>query len=286
MPTVDVARRLPARVLITGGAGCVAGWLVRTAPTDVQLHVTEHRTPVPPDVGAVARVHRTDLRRSDEVLQRIVGIRPEVILHTAYVQSERAAIVDATQAVARAAQVVGASLVHLSTDVVFAGDRPPYDETATPDATSDYGRWKAEAERRSRIALPDVCTTRTSLVVSLDPPDRISAGLADALAAGREVPLFFDEMRLPIRAEDLAAELWRIVALPREERAGVWHLPGPEHMSRLELGRRVAALLGLDAASIRPTSAAAVAPGRPRDPALVGSRRARLGVGLRAVDAR
>ncbi|MCB1266927.1 MAG: sugar nucleotide-binding protein, partial [Microthrixaceae bacterium] len=121
------------RVFVTGGAGTVAGWLVRTAPAAIDLHVTEHRTLVPDGVRTRASVHRLDLRRRDEVERRISEIAPDVVVHTAYVQDEPAAIVDATAAVAAAAASVGASMLQLSTDVVFAGDRPPYDESSEPD---------------------------------------------------------------------------------------------------------------------------------------------------------
>ncbi|UDY36946.1 sugar nucleotide-binding protein [Dermatobacter hominis] len=279
-----MATRSPRRVLVTGGAGNVAGWLARTVPGDVELHVTRHRTPVPVDVAAVATVHGAELTDAAATVELVRAVRPEVVVHTAYVQSDRAAIVDATASVAGAAADVGASLVHLSTDVVFAGDRPPYAEDAPTDPITDYGRWKVEAERAAREALPDVCTTRTSLVVSTDPMDRSTGALAAALATGQEVRLFHDELRQPIRADDLAAELWALVALDRARRAGAWHLPGPEHLSRLELGLRLAARLGLDAGPVVATSAADHATPRPRDPELMGARRVELGVRLRPVD--
>ena len=47
------------------------------------------------------------------------------------------------------------------------------------------------------------------------------------LRAGEDVTLFSDEYREPIRADDLAAELWALAAMPTGERAGIWHLPAP-----------------------------------------------------------
>ncbi len=275
----------PDRVLVTGGAGHVAGWFVRTAPPGVDLHVTEHRTPVPDEVRARVRVHRVDLEDADATKRCLDAVRPDVVLHTAYAQSRRAAIVDATASVAAAAAATGAAVVHQSTDVVFAGDRPPYAEDDPVDPISEYGRWKAASEVAARAVVPDLCTTRTSLVVATDPPDRSTAALAAALRTGEEVRLFHDELRQPIRSDDLAAELWALVALDREDRAGTWHLPGPEHLSRLELGRRLAASLGLDASGIVAASAASFPTPRARDPFLVGERRSALGVALRPVGA-
>ena len=106
-----------------------------------------------------------------------------------------------------------------------------------------------------------------------------------ALRSGTAVTLFTDEMRQPIRAEDLAAEIWDMVMLDRDQRAGVWHLPGPERMDRHALGVRLATRLGLDPSAFAVALAADVAPERPRDPELVAERRRQLSVRLRPVDA-
>ncbi len=166
-------------------------------------------------------------------------------MHTAYSMTGRASIIDATANVAAGCRSTGAALVHLSTDAVFAGDDPPYVETDPPRPITDYGRWKAAAEAIASELVPDVCITRTSLVVSLDPPDPATAWLLAAVRAGERPTLFSDEWRTPVRAADLAAALWALLALDRADRAGVWHLPGPEVLSRRQIGARVLAALGL-----------------------------------------
>lgn len=280
---VDVTDRR-VRVLVTGGAGNVAGWLVRTAPEEVEVHVTEHVTAVPVAVRDIATVHSVDLRDEAATAAVFHTLRPDVVIHAAYVQDCRDGIVDATRSVAACAARCGASLVHLSTDVVFSGDRPPYTETDEPDPISDYGRWKAEAERCSASAVPDVCIVRISMAVSLDPPDRVTATLLAALRSGDDVTLFDDEMRQPIRTVDLARELWSLVSVDRMRRAGVWHLPGPEHLSRMALGLRMARLAGVPTATVRSASASTHPVPRPRDPELSSVRRGTLGVTLMAVD--
>jgi len=275
----------PARVLVTGGAGNLGGWLVRTAGPDVDLHVTERVTSVPADVAARAAVHRIDVGDAGALARLVAAIAPDVVIHTAYAMDDRAAIVDATHNVAAATAAVDASLVHLSTDVVFAGDAPPYGERDPLDPTTDYGRWKAAAESEAQDLITDVSIVRTSMIVSLDPLDRGTAALVAALRSGTAVTLFTDEMRQPIRAEDLAAEIWDMVMLDRDQRAGVWHLPGPERMDRHALGVRLATRLGLDPSAFAVALAADVAPERPRDPELVAERRRQLSVRLRPVDA-
>jgi len=269
------------RVLVTGGAGNVAGWLARTAPDGVELHLTEHITPVPAAVRGAATVHVLDLLDVPLVDGLLDSVRPHVVVHAAYAPDRRDAVVDATANLARAAASIGSSLMHLSTDVVFAGDAPPYTEDASPDPITDYGSWKAEAEEVVRSVVSDACITRTSLVPSLGPLgplDRATAALVAGLSGGRPVTLFADEMRQPIRAADLALEMWAMVALDRDERSGVWHLPGPEHLSRHGIGLRIAGALGLDPAGIIAGRSTDQVSRRPLDPRMLGTRRNRLGV--------
>jgi dTDP-4-dehydrorhamnose reductase len=229
-------------VLVTGGAGLVGRHLAVAAPAGVEVHVT-WRTAAPP---AGVHAHRVELTRADDVGSLLAEVAPDVVIHTAYSMHDRDDVVTATAEVAAACAATGAALVHLSTDVVFDGTRAPYVEHDPVAPVNDYGRRKVEAEQLARGLVPDVCITRTSLVVALDPPDAGTRRLLDAVTAGDRPTLFRDEVRCPIRAADLAASIWALVAMDRADRAGTWHLPGPEALTRLELGRRLLAAAGLD----------------------------------------
>lgn len=234
------------RVLVTGGAGLVAGHLLRAAPGEHEVHLSWRTTPPPSGVPA----HRAALHVPAEVEALFEQVRPDLVVHTAYSANRREDVVDASHQVAVACAHHHAQLVHLSTDVVFGGDAAPYVESDPLDPVTDYGRWKAEAERLVASLVPDVCITRTSLVVSLDPLDTSTRWLVEAVDRGQRPTLFRDEFRTPIRAVDLAATLWALVDLGPVARRGVWHLPGPERLSRLELGRRLLESTGRGGAEV------------------------------------
>jgi dTDP-4-dehydrorhamnose reductase len=255
-------------VLVTGGAGLVARHLVAAAPTGTSLHLT-WRTREPPS-GPTA--HRVDLTDGEAVRELFAEVRPEAVIHTAYSMHDRADIVDATRHVAAAAAAQGATLLHLSTDMVFDGTAAPYAEPDPVSPVNDYGRWKAAAEQVVIRQVPDACITRTSLVVALDPPDAATRRLLDAVRAGERPTLFVDEVRCPIRARDLAAALWALVDMEPQERRGLWHLPGPEALSRLEIGRRLLAAAGLDPEVPLPGSAGTHPEPRPPDLTLASIR--------------
>src|SRR5215218_6509490 len=257
------------RILITGGAGLLGGELIRSAPAGAEMHATQRTSPVAGAVGHT--VELSDAAATAALLERV---RPDLVIHAAY--SQAAAERDvwrATESLVIACESAGAALIHLSTDAVFDGERAPYAETEEPAPVHEYGRWKAEAERFVRERLPRAAVVRTSLIVRAHPrPDTGSAWIVDGLRRGEPVRLFVDELRCPIAAEDLAAQLWEIAALPEDARGGVWHLVGPEALSRYALGVLVARRHGTDADAIVPARSRGAGLPRPRDLRLLTTR--------------
>ncbi|HEX2209018.1 MAG TPA: sugar nucleotide-binding protein [Longimicrobium sp.] len=270
------------RVLITGGGGLLGGELIRQAPAGVDVHATRRTSPV-----QGAESHAVELSDARAVEALWMGVRPDLVIHTAYTQAagERDVWM-ATESVVRACRASGAALVYMSTDALLDGESSPYAESAEPAPVHEYGRWKARAEHHVRGEMPDAAVVRTSLIVRAEPPDRNSAWVLDALRRGDPVRLFTDELRCPVAVEDLAAQLWEAALLPPERRAGVWHLAGPEAVSRYALGVLLALRHGLDAAAITPAPSASAPAPRPRDLRLLTPRADReLRTRARAVSA-
>jgi dTDP-4-dehydrorhamnose reductase len=233
-----------APVLITGASGLLGRWLLRTVPPGRPVAAASHRRPVD-GVRAV----RIDLRDRDAVGDVVATVAPSLVIHTAYERDE-ASVVDATRHVVEAAAEVGAPVLFTSTDAVFCGDGAVRDEHAAPDARMDYGRWKGSAERVVLGASADNIVVRLPLLVSIDPDDHAVAQIRSAFAEGRPSRWFADEIRRPAMAAEIAAALWRIAELPAGERAGVWHLAGPQRLSRYEIAVRMSTALGLSTASV------------------------------------
>ncbi|HEX6751411.1 MAG TPA: sugar nucleotide-binding protein [Longimicrobium sp.] len=245
------------RILITGGGGLLGRTLIATAPAGMEVHATQRTTPVP----ASAKAHVVDLADDAAVEALFAEVRPEAVIHTAYGRTDfERDIILATRNVADACGRTGAALVHISTDVVFDGEHAPYAESDPPSPITDYGRRKAEAERVVRQLAPTAAVVRTSLIVRTDGEDATVAQLRD----GTLPPAFADELRSAIAAEDLAAQLWELAAMPRERLSGVWHLAGPEAVSRYTLAVLLALPHGLHD-RIVPGLNRDFTPKRPRD---------------------
>lgn len=249
------------RVLITGGGGLLGGELICQAPAGVEVHATRRTSPV-----EGAESHGVELADAEAVEALWMRVRPDLVIHTAYSQAEGERDVwRATESVVHACRASGAALVCMSTDALLDGESSPYAESAEPAPVHEYGRWKARAELHVRAEMPDAAVIRTSLIVRAEPPDRNSAWVVDALRRGEPVGLFTDELRCPIAVEDLAAQLWEVALLDPTRREGVWHLAGPEAVSRYALGVLLALRHGVDPAAILPALSASAPAPRPRD---------------------
>jgi dTDP-4-dehydrorhamnose reductase len=239
------------RALVTGAGGLLGSALLATAPEGVEARGTTRR--------------EVDLADAEATAALVADLGPDLIVHTAYSMADLAQdVVAATASLA----ATGVDLIHLSSDVVFDGEHAPYAEDDPLDPVHAYGRAKVEAER----LVADGCIVRTSLLCAAAPLDPRSAWVVGALRAGEELRLFTDEIRCPLRADDLARMLWDLVALPAAERAGRWHLVGPEAMSRYDLGCVLADAHGLDRDAITPARSAEAPGRRPRDLRLTSRR--------------
>lgn len=227
------------RLLVTGGR---TGYLGRHVVATGRAH--GH------DVVAVGSAD-ADVRAFEAVADLVVRERPDAVIHTAYVQADWDVTATGAAHVARAARDLGIRLVLVSSDVVFGGGPKPYTEADRPSPITMYGAAKAAAETAALSGGGDVVVARTSLI--LGDGHSPHETLVHELVAGAEGGLFSDELRCPVHVDDLAAAL---VELATGGCRGILHVGGSDAMSRLDLGRLIAARDGLDASRLRGSSRA------------------------------
>ena len=239
-----------------GGSGLLGQRITRQARLAGHRAIATYHASVLP--VADADWHVLDIRRRDDVSALARRARPEVVINAAYRQPDWQTTADGAMHVALAAAAAGARLVHVSSDAVFSGAAPSYDETSQPDPVTPYGAAKAAAETAVKGVTPAAVIARTSLIIGDgdSPHERLVHALASGAAPGS---LYTDDVRCPVHVTDLAAALLELAAAPH---AGVCHVAGPDAVSRYELGLLIAARDGLDQASLRPgLRAAAGIPG-------------------------
>jgi dTDP-4-dehydrorhamnose reductase len=199
--------------------------------------------------------------------------RPDVVVHTAAMtdvdgcerqpEAARLANVVAAENVARACRVVGAHLVHLSTEYVFDGLAGPYGEDDRPNPISVYGRTKLDSEAAVLEHCRNAAIARTTVLYGHAPNVRPNfvTWLVGQLRAGRPVRVVDDQIGSPTLADNLA-EMCLALALGRAR--GIYNTVGADVLDRHAFSLLAAEAFGLDPSPISPASTASLAQAAPR----------------------
>jgi dTDP-4-dehydrorhamnose reductase len=267
------------RLLIIGGSGEL-GQQVVLAGREWETHASYLSRPRP---LADEVWHQLDITDEGAVSELVTRLRPQVVIHTAISDRDRAkfssqadfqaAIVHGGRYVAEAAAEVGARCVVLSTDLVFDGRRGNYTEDDPTNPIMPYGQAKADMEAVLLVLESDLLIVRTSLILTLEPMGKHIRWIVDALRRGERRDLFTDELRCPIWSDELASALLELADL---DYRGVLHVAGPEIMHRYALGMGLAAFYDLDASLAVPALSAESGLNRPLNCTLDCSRAYRL----------
>ena len=246
------------RILLTGATGHLGAYLLR--------EVVHQRLPIAAWSGSTpcsawsVPVTPVDLTDEQATAACFQVWQPDVVIHAAALSAiadchrnpERAYAlnVDATLRLVQWATRVGSRLLYVSTDLVFDGQKGNYTEADHPNPLSHYARTKLQAEPLV-LAYAKGVVVRVSWLLGpkLLGGVRFFDQLHQQLRHGQPMGLFFDEWRSPLGLPQAARCLLKLAMQP--ELTGLWHLGGPERLSRYEMGVRLAQWLGVDKALIR-----------------------------------
>jgi dTDP-4-dehydrorhamnose reductase len=220
------------KILLIGGNGQV-GHALKTSLQSLGEVVVCTRAEL--DLSLAAEVSATEC----PISQLVSRVKPNIVVNaTAYTAVDRAEteteLAHTINAVApgllaKAAQAVGACMVHYSTDYVYAGTKQsPYVETDETQPLSAYGRSKLAGERAVAEACPRHLIFRTSWVVGEHGGNFLKTMLK--LAQEREaLRVVADQVGAPTSAELIAETttqiLSQIAGRPADDpRWGVYHL--------------------------------------------------------------
>jgi dTDP-4-dehydrorhamnose reductase len=268
------------RLLVTGASGQLGGYLLRELRRRDAVAVAWSGSRSGQLFGYELRP--VELADRDALAGAFREAEPAVVIHAGaisridlcYQDPERARQVnrEATIVLAELCARAGARLIYVSTDLVFDGVKGWYREEDPASPVSIYGATKAAAEA-AVLANDANAVVRVSLMFGptlVGRPSFFDRQL-EALRTGNSLPLFEDEWRTPLSLITAARGL---LAMADADVGGLLHLGGPERMTRLEMGHRLAAAVGKNSAVFARASQADVpAPEpRPRDVSLDSTR--------------
>jgi dTDP-4-dehydrorhamnose reductase len=210
---------------------------------------------------------RLDASDKHEVRAVLEEIEPEVIINTAAMtnvdqcETDREAAwranVVSVENLVQAAKLIGAHLIHISTDYVFDGKNGPYIELDRPNPVSYYGRTKLASENVIRTSGIPHTIFRTMILYGTGYNVKSNFGLwvLKSLTEGKPVRVVDDQMGNPTRADDLAYAIIKALELGR---SGLYHVSGPELVSRYDFALAVAEVFELNKKLITPVKTAAL----------------------------
>jgi dTDP-4-dehydrorhamnose reductase len=232
------------RILITGGRGQLGRALQQT--------LAGHRL-------TITDIEELDITQATAVRAAVQDSQAELVVHCAAYTNvdgcardpELAYQVNAlgTHNVALACAATGATMVHVSTNEVFAGDNlAGYEEWMPRRPINPYGRSKAAAEQIVQDHLQQYYIVRTAWLYAGGGRNFIHAILDRARTTGR-LRVVADEVGNPTYVNDLAAALTQLI-LTRQ--CGIYHFVNAGACSRWAFANEILRLAGLDQVQNRP----------------------------------
>ncbi|MGH2712130.1 MAG: dTDP-4-dehydrorhamnose reductase [Actinomycetota bacterium] len=225
------------RVAVTGAGGGLGRAFLDSAGSEHEVHGFTHED--------------LDVRSASAVEAKLLPVEPDAVFHFAAMTAVDACEEDPREAaatnvlgtgnVAGAARRAGATLLAISTDYVFDGEKEkPYDENDIPNPISVYGKTKYEGEVAAKEVGGDLLIVRTAWVYGAG-NDFVSKAVK-RLAEGEEVGAIADQIGSPTHVAHLAE---RLIPLVTSGIRGLVHLGGPEPTSWYEFLVRAKAVGGL-----------------------------------------
>ena len=245
------------KIFITGASGLLGRAIVKQGQDKEGIHKIYGSYYSPPPAVPLDRCQcfNLDVRDKKAVFQILDELKPEVVIHTASMGSvdwcqnnkkEAYQInVVGTKNVLSWCQESGSRFVFISSNAVFDGANPPYEENDKTDPVNYYGELKLVSERDVLEGGGDCVIIRPILAYGWnDPNERLNpvTWLVKCLSAGEKVKLVNDRFSNPLFSENFADAVWRII-----EKAGfrIYNIGGKDIVSRYEFGLKIAEVFDL-----------------------------------------
>ena len=246
------------RCLVTGSSGLLGSYLLKTAnPSDFIYS------------------KRFDILDKSATYKAFDEAKPEVVIHCAgegrvdFAETNRCEAWQTTyegcQMVLKASEYWGATFVQISSNAVYAGDAPPYNENSYRFPVNTYGRYKAECDnlvgdsRTSTMIIRPIMMygwpsygRRDNFVTRL-----IKSLRTEGLKSFCQIPVDNEIISQPTYAYDCAVAIWKALkthpVLKRE-----FNIAAAEKTTLYSFALQVAKVFDLDPGSLTPVKSSQI----------------------------
>lgn len=264
--------KLDKKILVTGANGLVGQCLVRELAGKCALLATA-RQPVLKSAPPSVPYQPLDISIWQHCRDVILNFKPDVIInaaaftHVDTCETQREvcwrANVKGVEYLARVARRIMALLIQISTDYIFDGQNGPYTEDHPPAPIGYYGKAKLAAENAVRMTGIPYAIIRTNVVygTGVNVKNNFFLWVYNSLKAGKKIRVVTDQFNNPTLADDLAAGIRQLM---EQSKYGIYHLAGPEYISRYEFAEKIAAVFDFPTTQIQPITSADLPQTAPR----------------------
>ncbi len=240
------------KVLVSGGNGLLGNCMTRV------FREAGHEVDSFGHSALKAGMKALDITNSTEVLETVCNGSYDILINCAADRDPESCLSDPAKAymlnavsvehLAAAANSCGAKLCHISTDYVFDGTKPPYNESDSPNPVNTYGRSKlagefAAKEARAHLILRIPALYRTDL----SDPKNVVTNFAKAMRANSRLTMDAECVRYYTLADDVAQAAEFLLSKGVE---GIVHLTGEEQTTKADFCRMIAGALKIESCEI------------------------------------
>jgi dTDP-4-dehydrorhamnose reductase len=258
------------KVMITGASGLLGKALIATAPSEYELCLTYHNHKPNGNYETV----QFDLSKDVNLDE----IRPDIIIHCAAIGS-----VDEVQKnfvygikinlfstinLIKEAERIGTKFIFISTNAVYNGTNPLYNEEDDLSPVNYYGLFKANAELSVRSSDLDWIIIRPILMYGWPNSNQRGNWVTtwiNKMSKGEMCEVVDDVTTQPLYNIDCAIVIWK--AIIGEKYKQIFNISGADRLTLYEFAIKVAESIDADIGLVKPVSShyfANLAP-RPKD---------------------
>jgi dTDP-4-dehydrorhamnose reductase len=250
---------LRMNIAITGSSGMLGAALVDTFSRNNAFAVTGFDTK---EAGKGLRKPRKfikcDITDFEKFTAAVRSASPDTIIHAAAytdvdgceLDTEKAETINGlgTRNVAEAARESKASLVAISTDFIFDGEKKsPYTEADIPNPLNVYGRTKLDSEKFVKEVMgADYLIVRTSWLFGRGGKNFVDTIIKKAKTE-KEIRVVSDQFGSPTYVRDLAAAIKRLIGAYSRDKGlfGVYNITNSDDCSWYRLAERSLEISGI-----------------------------------------
>jgi dTDP-4-dehydrorhamnose reductase len=244
------------RVLVCGSNGLLGQRLAFVLDGESEyevLHTSHHRSFV--SEQGLFDYTQLDISNRSDVKSLISSFRPDVVLNAAAMtnvdlcerdrESAWKMNVTGVEHLVEICRRINAKLIHVSTDYVFDGKLGNYKEEDRANPVNYYGKTKLAGENVIISSGIDYAILRTILVygIGVNVKNNFALWVINSLNDGKQIRCVDDQISNPTHVHDLAMAMKNVMERGSK---GMFHISGPETVSRYDFAVKAAEIFGYD----------------------------------------